>query len=146
MPTEEDMKRLRELADSEPAGGVFACGGPGGYKPRKTYRESVLSTWNDLNGAPALTNAALGLCGEAGELGDLVKKHVFHGHPLDMEKFIKELGDVRYYLEILAAWATIPMDEIERKNTEKLAKRYPNGFTKEASLNRVEYAKEEKKD
>lgn len=44
-----------------------------------------------------LTGHLLGLVGESGEVCDLVKKHVLHGHALDREKLIKELGDVLWY-------------------------------------------------
>lgn len=36
----------------------------------------------------------LGLTGEAGEVAELLKKHVGHGHALDRDKLAKELGDV----------------------------------------------------
>jgi len=85
----------------------------------------------------ALTNFALGVAGEAGEVADLVKKHVFHGHPLDREEMIKELGDVLWYVSQLAAWMGIELNEVARKNIEKLMLRYPNGFSKEASRERA---------
>lgn len=105
---------------------------------KSNYREEVLKTWSGISGERALLNCALGLTGEAGETADLIKKHVFHGHPLDKDKLIKELGDIRYYLEVIAHELGVEMHEIERINTEKLAKRYAQGFTPEASLNRKE--------
>lgn len=45
--------------------------------------------------------SSMGLFGEAGELVDLLKKHFFHGHPVDaafLEKLTKEAGDVLWYL------------------------------------------------
>lgn len=44
-----------------------------------------------------LIGHSLGLVGEAGEVADLVKKWVLHGHELDKPKLIKELGDVLWY-------------------------------------------------
>lgn len=44
---------------------------------------------------------AMGLSGESGEVVDLLKKVVGHGHDLDKEKLIKELGDVMWYLAVL---------------------------------------------
>jgi NTP pyrophosphatase (non-canonical NTP hydrolase) len=41
---------------------------------------------------------ALGLAGEAGEVVDLLKKSWGHGHPLDVEKLKKELGDTFWYV------------------------------------------------
>src|SRR5262245_19780008 len=38
-----------------------------------------------------LANAALGLTGEAGEVAEVIKKHLFHATPLDKDAIIKEL-------------------------------------------------------
>jgi NTP pyrophosphatase (non-canonical NTP hydrolase) len=101
------------------------------------YRLNVLRTWgNKLSEKEALTNASMGLAGESGEFLDQIKKHLFHGHVLDREKATKELGDIRYYLEIAAYLLGTTVEEIEQQNTEKLNKRYPNGFNKEDSINR----------
>lgn len=85
-----------------------------------------------------MTNWALGLCGEVGELADHIKKHVFHGHDLDMGAVVKELGDVLWYVSQLAAELGISLEEVARRNIEKLAARYPEGFDPERSVNRVE--------
>lgn len=85
----------------------------------------------------ALTNFALGIAGEAGEVADMVKKYVFHGHQLDRDELIKELGDVLWYVSQLAAWMDIELDEVAKRNIEKLMARYPNGFSKEASRSRA---------
>lgn len=82
-------------------------------------------------------NYALGLNGEAGEVGDIVKKHLFHGHELNREDLVNELGDVLHYISGLAKMFDIPLQEIAEKNIEKLRKRYPEGFSKERSINRT---------
>lgn len=79
---------------------------------------------------------AIGLCGEAGETVELIKKHLFHGHPLDKEKLKKEIGDVLWYVAQLAAAAEISLEDVGQANVAKLKARYPEGFTPEASLNR----------
>jgi NTP pyrophosphatase (non-canonical NTP hydrolase) len=101
------------------------------------YRDLILYTKNkELSRKDQFSSATIGLCGEAGEVADLLKKHLFHGHTLDRDKLVKELGDVRYYLEWLCDLADVPMSEVERINTDKLLSRYPNGFSSEASINR----------
>lgn len=85
-----------------------------------------------------LLNAAMGLAGEGGEASELVKKHVFHGAPLDRDKFIKELGDVRWYLELAAREIGVDMEEIERRNIAKLRERYPNSFNTVDSIKRAD--------
>ena len=44
----------------------------------------------------------LGLAGEAGELANYIKKCIFHGHDMDMEKVAEELGDCLWYIATLA--------------------------------------------
>ena len=80
-----------------------------------------------------LSLGALGLGGESGEVVDLIKKVLHHGKPLDKDKLIEEMGDVRWYLEYLAASIGVSMEEIETRNIKKLRARYPNGFSKEAA-------------
>lgn len=50
----------------------------------------------------------------------------------------KELGYVLWYLSQLARLAGLDLSEIAQKNIEKLENRYPNGFSEEASKNRME--------
>jgi NTP pyrophosphatase (non-canonical NTP hydrolase) len=75
-----------------------------------------------------LTILALGLCGEAGEVAELVKKSVGHGVPFDQSKIKKELGDVLWYLTQLAAAHGISLQEVATANVDKLRARYPQGF------------------
>ncbi len=99
---------------------------------REEYRQHVLRTLNpaaDYTKESRLTLAALGLAGESGEVVDLIKKHLFHGKPLDRDKIILELGDVRWYLESFAWVLGVGMEEIEERNIAKLKARFPDGFT-----------------
>lgn len=103
------------------------------------YQKLAMTTLNnDLNKKEMLTNAVMGLCGESGEASDIVKKHLFHGHDLDREALIKELGDVAWYLAEAATALDIPLEEVFEKNIEKLRKRYPEGFSSEKPINRNE--------
>ncbi|MBI5974887.1 nucleoside triphosphate pyrophosphohydrolase family protein [Staphylococcus canis] len=83
-----------------------------------------------------LQMGALGLNGEAGEVADIIKKHFYHEHPLDVEALKKELGDVLWYIATCATTLNVSLDEIAQMNIEKLEKRYPNGFNPEDSKNR----------
>ena len=103
------------------------------------YQKLAMVTLNkklDKNGI--LTNSVMGLCGESGEAIDLVKKHLFHGHELDRDSLIKELGDIAWYLAEAAEALEIPLEEFFKRNIEKLRKRYPEGFSEERSINRTE--------
>ncbi len=92
----------------------------------------------ELSAREALAMTGLGISGEAGECAKLIKKHLYHGHPLDKEKLVKELGDVLWYVAVMALENRIELDVIARTNIQKLQARYPNGFTTERSLNRTE--------
>lgn len=86
-----------------------------------------------------LKNYTLGLAGEAGEVADLVKKHFFHGHELNISEIIYELGDVLYYLCAICLVLGIDWEDIMLNNNAKLMARYGDGFSKEKSKNRIEY-------
>lgn len=83
-----------------------------------------------------LLNGALGLTGEAGEVADMIKKHIFHGHDLTAEELVKELGDVCWYLALLCTAIDVSLEDVMAQNIEKLKKRYPDGFSEAASINR----------
>ena len=101
------------------------------------YQELAMRTVNPkLNKDEILINSVMGLCGESGEAIDLMKKHLYQGHPLDREKLIKELGDVAWYLAETAWALDISLEDILRGNLDKLKKRYPQGFDAEKSVNR----------
>jgi NTP pyrophosphatase (non-canonical NTP hydrolase) len=107
-------------------------------------------TFNDYQKAAARTAAmtkdpalvlavfGLGLAGEAGEVIDHLKKHVGHDHELDREKVAKELGDVLWYVAAIATSLGLELDQVVAANVEKLRKRYPDGFSSEASRSRTE--------
>ena len=74
---------------------------------------------------------ALGLCGEAGEVAEMIKKHMGHGKRLDVSALADELGDVLWYLTDVASRYGLDLGQIAARNVSKLRDRYPLGFTKE---------------
>ena len=103
------------------------------------YQELAIRTLNpEIDKKELILNAAMGLCGESGEVIDLVKKHLFQGHDLDDEKLIKELGDVAWYLAEAATALNVNLSEILEKNIKKLENRFPDGFNSNRSINRGE--------
>lgn len=99
------------------------------------YQEEAMRTANGMHG-DLLQNGVMGLCGEAGECVDLVKKHLFQGHDLDTEHLAKELGDVAWYLAVTAEAIGYDLNTILQMNVKKLRDRYPNGFDEERSKHR----------
>ena len=101
------------------------------------YQCLAMKTLNpELDKKDVLINGVMGLCGESGEAIDIVKKWLAQGHELDREKLAKELGDIAWYLAETAYALEIPLEDILQANIEKLAKRYPEGFSSERSIHR----------
>lgn len=92
----------------------------------------------------AVKNYCFGLIGETGEFVDLIKKALYHGHPLDDEKAMKELGDVLHYLSGLCTMLGFSLEHVATMNLDKLSKRYPVGFSVEDSKKRVDVREEKK--
>jgi NTP pyrophosphatase (non-canonical NTP hydrolase) len=85
-----------------------------------------------------LTMCALGVTGESGEFADAIKKWIFHGHELDQEKAMIELSDICWYIAVAADTLGYSLSEVFEKNIAKLKRRYPDGFSEAASVNRSE--------
>lgn len=100
------------------------------------YQQLALRTSSHGSSGDMVLNGVMGLNGEAGECIDIVKKHLFQGHPLDTDKLLDELGDVLWYVAITADGIGVPLENIMQHNIDKLRKRYPDGFDAERSIHR----------
>lgn len=99
---------------------------------------SVVATW-PKNAAMAL-NGGTGLCSEAGEVNEIIKKWLFHGHPMDEPTLIhlqKELGDLAWYFALVCFAFDMAPAGVLAANIAKLKARYPQGFSTERSINRA---------
>lgn len=117
-----------------------------------SYTDLALKTLNKdvFEQKDLILNASLGLSGEVGEVNDIIKKYMYHGHKLDddtKEKIILELGDVCWYVALMA-WAIdkTKFEDVLNKNIAKLEKRYHGEFSTEKSINRKEDSEEKKND
>lgn len=93
---------------------------------------------NEMHPDVARCNWAMGLAGEAGETCDYLKKVICHRHELDPEHLKKELGDVLWYVAAVATEYGLHMDDIAELNIQKLMKRYPEGYSRQASIERLD--------
>lgn len=100
------------------------------------YQHLAARTINRL--ADNLVNGAMGLCGEAGEVTDLVKKIRFQGHSLEahMGDLVEEIGDVAWYVALLCTVLGMDLEDVLAANIDKLRARYPAGFETERSVHR----------
>lgn len=82
---------------------------------------------------------ATGVCTEAGELLDAVKKAVIYKRDLDRENVVEELGDLRFYMAGIMNLLDITDEEILAYNNAKLSKRYASGsYSNEQALERAD--------
>ena len=98
------------------------------------YQVLAQRTCNDY--ADKLLNGCMGMCGEAGECIDIMKKHCMQGHTLPADKLAEEIGDVLWYVAEAAAGLSMSLEEVAVLNIAKLRARYPQGFDSERSINR----------
>lgn len=90
-----------------------------------------------------LMHAALGVCGEAGELGDAIKKHAIYGKQLDLQNVIEELGDLRFYMQALMNELKISEQDVLQFNSVKLSQRYSGlQYSDEAAIARADKPEE----
>lgn len=92
----------------------------------KILPAEVMLSWN-----------VIGLAGEAGEVADLVKKGVYHQQGIDLEKLIKELGDVLWYVSAICTNMGLSLEEVANANIEKLRARFPEGYSPERTTYRA---------
>ena len=92
---------------------------------REIHGDEIMMVW-----------VGTGLCGEAGEIIELLKKGIFHRHGLNKELLAEELGDLMWYLASLCTLLDLDLDQVMKANTDKLMKRYPNGYDYRDSIKR----------
>jgi NTP pyrophosphatase (non-canonical NTP hydrolase) len=102
-------------------------------KPSKNYYDfgQRLAVLNE-QGFPTerLLTAAVGMCAEAGEFTEVVKKIVFQGKPVNDDNLFhlkRELGDIMWYVMQACMGLGVSLDEVVEMNVEKLLSRYPEG-------------------
>ena len=114
-------------------------------KPSKDH-EAFVYRIQELEGqgfpSERLLTASVGMCAEAGEFTEVVKKIVFQGKPVNKENLFhlkRELGDIMWYVAQACIGLDISLDEVLEMNVEKLVARYPGGqFDVHYSENRKE--------
>jgi NTP pyrophosphatase (non-canonical NTP hydrolase) len=93
----------------------------------------------ELNARKAhLLHMIIGICGEAGELLDAVKKYTIYDKPLDLDNVYEELGDLEFYLQGFRLALSIERDDTLKDNIEKLRRRYGNSYSNEAAIARAD--------
>ena len=104
------------------------------------YQSQALKTAIFPDKAPTLAIAylSLGLCGEAGEVANKIKKCIRDGNSYD--GIADELGDVLWYIAVLAHYleadTAMDLNDIAAKNLYKLSERAKRGTLQGSGDNR----------
>ena len=81
-----------------------------------------------------LIHGVLGASSEVGELADQVKRFMYYGKPLDTVNLCEEVGDVLWYLALIAKSSGFTLQQSAERNIAKLMVRFPGQFSNEAAL------------
>jgi len=106
----------------------------------KENSDEILERLNDRVMA-RLLHSAIGMATEAGEVLDMLKKHIYYGRELDLVNLEEELGDCNWYQSIMIdamkerGYHT-DWEKIWNKNIAKLKKRYGGKFSPEKAIHR----------
>lgn len=104
------------------------------------YQLKALRTASPKDKKDEVYHLILGLCGEAGEIAEKAKKIVRDNQAdfaqLDLDDLTKELGDVLWYIAVLADHFDIKLDDVATKNIAKLADRQKRDLIKGSGDNR----------
>lgn len=86
-----------------------------------------------------LQHMGIGVCGEAGELLDGIKKHTIYNKEIDRNNIIEELGDLEFYMEGIRQNLNITREETLEANIKKLEVRYNRfKYSNQAAQNRAD--------
>lgn len=102
-------------------------------QPSKNFQDfsSRLSELENQNfNTERMLTSAVGMCAEAGEFTEVVKKIVFQGKPVTEDNIFhlkRELGDIMWYVSQACLGLNISLEEVIQMNFEKLTARYPEG-------------------
>jgi NTP pyrophosphatase (non-canonical NTP hydrolase) len=105
-----------------------------------TYQEQARSTAIYPNLGSNIIYPSLGLCGEAGEVAEKVKKIIRDDQgvitDVKRDQIAKELGDVMWYVSQLAAEIDYSLGDIAQLNLDKLFSRKERGVIQGSGDNR----------
>jgi NTP pyrophosphatase (non-canonical NTP hydrolase) len=109
------------------------------------YQRSALKTWDGGPDGPDNRSLfqrmhprvylALGVAGEAGELVDKIKK-IQRDQSIPTSEIVAELGDVLWYVAVMAEECGYSLAEVAHANLNKLADRQARGVIRSEGDNR----------
>lgn len=107
----------------------------------KQYSAEALKTdyadYSDFNtgdSSARLDYGVMGLTTSAASLLRLIKKTKKNLNPLDREKFLEELGDTMWYMNLTLSEMGYTFEDAMQNNLTKITKRYINGSEENQKL------------
>jgi hypothetical protein len=91
----------------------------------KDYAQKAMTTAPSASVDMLRIHAAMGICGEAGELMDHMKKVTFNNKDLDEKYLVAELGDICWYMNLMITALGTTWEHVFDVNIAKLSARYP---------------------
>lgn len=95
------------------------------------YQKLALRTGRGKDAKNELFHLTMGLVGESAEVSERMKKLIrdldSDESKLDKDDIAKELGDVLWYIAVLADYFDLPLSDVAKKNIDKLASRFERG-------------------
>lgn len=87
---------------------------------------------------PATLHSCIGLSAEAGELLSNLKSSLAYDTPFDVANAREEVGDIFFFLFWMIRENNWVFEDILEENHQKRLKRYPDGFTTELAVKRLD--------
>lgn len=91
------------------------------------FQTWVSKRWRSNPREQDLAIMTLGLCGEAGEVSEPIKKQIRGSKPVDVYALSLELGDVVHYACAIADYFGINMEDVLTNNVAKIEARAAAG-------------------
>ncbi len=88
------------------------------------YTQKATMTTPIASGDMLRIHAAMGICGEAGEVMDHMKKVVFNRKDLDKNHLVAEMGDICWYMNLMITAIGTTWEHVFDVNIAKLSVRY----------------------
>ena len=101
-----------------------------------SHESSIEDLVNYKHSSSALQGALLAAVSTTGDFNDLLKKHIFYGRELNMEKLKETLSRMCLAISGLCVISGTTIEKARETNINKLRARYGDKFTAAAALNR----------
>lgn len=100
------------------------------------YAVGLLACLGEIADESKMLDSKKGYAYVAGDISEIAKKHIYHRHDLDKQLLVDKVYNVIY--GIYDVGSSYFFDDIMQMNIEKLKTRYPDKFSVEDSIKRVD--------